>query len=112
LVVGMFVYQGKDENKEKNSAIWPLRMVGMLLTLLASCGLTNIHFTTFYQPLPMGTGAGGVIGALIQQITVEYLNLTGASLMLSALFLTGVTLFTGLSWIKLADTIGRFVLSG
>lgn len=113
LVMGVFVYQGnKNDTKEKNSAIWSLRAIGLILTLLASCGLTNIHFTTSYQPLPMGAGAGGVIGALIQYITVEYLNLTGASLMLSALFLIGVTLFTGLSWIKLADKIGGFVLSG
>src|SRR5690606_28752859 len=43
---------------------------------------------------------------------VGYLNLTGATIMLSALFLTGVTLFTGLSWVKIADLIGRFMLMG
>src|SRR5690606_13242777 len=90
--------------------IWSLRGIGLVLTLLSSCGLASIHVTTAYQVLPMSSG--GVIGALIQQAMVGHLNFTGASLILSALFLMGITLFTGLSWVKLVDTIGKFTLTG
>lgn len=110
-LMGIFIYKTKNEDdKDKNPIIWFLRVVGLIITLASSCGLTSIHINTTLQFLPMSSG--GVIGALVKQGMVGYLNLTGATIMLSALFLTGVTLFTGLSWVKIADLIGRFMLMG
>lgn len=111
LLIGTFIYKNNiAEHPDKNPIIWSLRGVGLLLTLLASCGLTSIHITQKLQALPMT--AGGVIGSLMKQATVSYLNLTGASIILAAFLLCGITLFTGFSWVKLVDIIGRYTLSG
>lgn len=111
LLMGTFIYKSKNEDDtDRNPIIWFLRVIGLIVTLVSSCGLTSIHINTALQFLPMSSG--GVIGALMKQGMVSYLNLTGATIILSALFLTGVTLFTGLSWVKIADLIGRFMLVG
>lgn len=111
LLMSIFIYKTKnEEDKDKNPIIWFLRVIGLIVTLVSSCGLTSIHVNTTLQFLPMSSG--GVIGALMKQGMVSYLNLTGATIILSALFLTSVTLFTGVSWVKIADLIGRFMFMG
>jgi S-DNA-T family DNA segregation ATPase FtsK/SpoIIIE len=91
---------------------WPmftLRFVGFLLTMVAGTGLAYMHFTTSSTPLP--EGAGGILGQITGSSSLDAFNPLGGTLILVALFLIGVTVFTDLSWIRLAEIIGATALT-
>ncbi len=81
-----------------------VRAAGFLLFLLAASGLGSMHFTVDDASLP--AGSGGILGDLVSDGLVAPFSLIGATLFLLALFLTGVTLLTGLSWLSVMDWLG------
>jgi S-DNA-T family DNA segregation ATPase FtsK/SpoIIIE len=85
-----------------------LRALGFLLTLCAGTALATLHFASSAS-LPLN--AGGILGDVIGRGLVGGFNFLGGTLLLAALFLTGVTLFTSLSWIQLMDGTGRIVMN-
>jgi len=85
-----------------------IRWAGFFLTVLAGCGLASLHFVVAPGQLPLS--AGGILGDLIGNWLVTPFSFLGATLFLLALFLTGITLFSGLSWLALMDRIGRLTL--
>ncbi len=105
---GWIIYQGKhyDLLAEPKSLIVP--GIGFILTLSAGCGLAIVHFMAESALLP--THAGGILGLWIGNGLVSIVNRLGATLILLALFFTGVTLLTGLSWLKLMDLLGYHTL--
>ncbi len=105
--VGWLLYRGTDGRDAQNGLQVLLRGLGLFLTIGAGAGLAYLHFQSA-QPLPQG--AGGILGDLIGSALVAAFNYLGATLFLLALFLSGVTLFTGLSWIWLMDVTGARVL--
>lgn len=108
--IGSFIYKPQNNEENRHPVVWSLRGVGFVFTLIASCGLAGLHVSIGFQPLPMNNG--GVIGALVGQGMVSYLNPTGATVILCSLFLIGITLFTGFSWIKLADKVAHMMWIG
>ena len=87
-----------------------VRWAGFLLTVASGCGLATLHFAITPGSLPLD--AGGVFGNLVGQNLAALFSFTGATLFLLALFLSGVTLFTGLSWLSVMDWTGRTTLIG
>ncbi len=77
--------------------------IGFVLALVGACGMASLHFTKASQAFASGGWVGNTAGAGL----VSAFNFTGATLFLLALFLSGVTLTTGLSWLKLMDRLGR-----
>lgn len=100
---GFYIY--KEETSQGSPLIWSIRGFGLLLALTSSCGLSTLHLVKSIQPLPMSTG--GLLGSIVKSGTVAYLNPLGASIILFALFLIGITLFTGLSWFDLMQGAGK-----
>ena len=84
-----------------------LRCTGILLTMLAGCLLAELHVAVPDGSLPAGVGAGGILGNLLQSLTLSAVGLTGVTMLALAAFLLGITLATGLSWIGLAEWLGR-----
>ncbi len=84
-----------------------LRGVGFILTMAAGSGLAYLHFHTA-AVLPLNTG--GILGDVVARGLVRAFSQLGATLFLLAMFLTGVTLFTGLSWFGLMDKVGARTL--
>ena len=84
------------------------RWAGFILTVLSAAALASLHFGGA-EDLP--EGSGGITGDLISSSGQAVLNSAGASLLLLALLLVGFTLFTGVSWLGLMDSIGGFVLN-
>lgn len=109
-VAGAYLYYDKKNQSTASSSMWMMRVMGLFFTLLASCGLITLHFTHTFQWLPMTMG--GVIGELIRNMILPYLNKIGSTLILFSLFLVGVTLLTGFSWLVLFEKIVRHVLKG
>lgn len=78
---------------------------GFVLVLLGACGLASLHFAPEATGVPFASG--GWFGSGVGSGLVAAFNFVGATLFLLLLFLSGVTLFTGLSWLRLMDAIGR-----
>lgn len=107
---GWLVYKGRRADGEWDLRVLGLRWLGFLLTVAAGCGLATLHFGTAPGEVPLN--AGGILGNLVGQGLARPFSFLGATLFLLALFLGGVTLFTGLSWLGLMDRIGRMTLLG
>ncbi len=104
---GLFVYRDLPQKAESNPLIWSVRSLGLLVALAASCGLIAIHISKT-ATLPMSTG--GLLGAAVNAVAVTYLSPIGATIILIASLLAGVTLFTGVSWLNILEVIGHYTL--
>jgi S-DNA-T family DNA segregation ATPase FtsK/SpoIIIE len=65
-----------------------------------------IRWSGFVLPLD----AGGILGQIAGNYFSQGLGFIGATVMHLALFLAGLTLFTGLSWLALVDNTGKYSL--
>ena len=99
---------GRSRRKAEEGISWVARWTGGLSTLGAGCALATLHFHA-HAGLPLD--AGGITGDLLGQSLAGAFSPLGATLFLLALFLTGFTLFTGLSWLTVMDVTGRFTLN-
>jgi len=82
-----------------------LRLLGLLLTVISACAISSINFDDFYI-----YSSGGVVGDVIVSMLLPQLNFVGSSLLLLCSFCIGLTLLTGISWLTVADELGRFVV--
>ena len=102
------LFKGEVQQHQLDSRELSIRLFGFVLTLAAGSGLAVMHFTVGVDSMPLG--AGGILGELVSTVLINAFSFLGATLFLLALFLTGVTFFTSLSWLWLMDTLGRFAL--
>ena len=84
-----------------------IRSVGFLLVVLAGTGLLAIRGSATTL-LPFGIG--GMLGETLAQVCQRAFGLPGSQLLMVALLLFGVTIFTDLSWARLLETVGRVTL--
>jgi len=106
---GWLVYRGRTPTGGIDVHVLSIRWAGFLLTVASGCGLATLHFYAAPGSLPLD--AGGVFGNLVGHGLESLFSFLGATLFLLALFLTGITLFTGLSWLSLMDWTGRVTLT-
>ena len=102
---GWLVYRGHTPTGGIDLHVLAIRWAGFLLTVGAGCGLAALRSGSSMGELP--AGSGGVLGDLIGNGMVSLVSPVGAALFLLALFLTGATLFTGISWLLVMDFIGK-----
>ena len=107
---GWLIFRQRIERHDIDYYALGIRGAGFLLTLALGCGLDwagrrGAAADTLHQ-------AGGIVGDVVGRSAIDALGPTGGILMMLALFLTGLTLFTGLSWLWLMDTVGRITLEG
>ena len=105
---GWLIHRERDHKSTHNLHLVVLRWIGFLLTLTAGCTLFTMHLPTVSVPLP--SGSGGILGIYIQNNLISVFSFIGGSLLLLAFVLSGVTLFTGISWLKVMDSIGGVFL--
>lgn len=105
---GWLFYQGRHHDllAEPKHLLWPT--VGFVLTIVAGCGLAIVHFAAESALLP--SHAGGILGTWVGNSLKNVISSLGATLFLLAMFFLGVTLLTGLSWLKLMDILGFHTL--
>lgn len=104
------VLRQPNQDLSENIHILALRWVGFLLTLAAGTALIDLYGV--HEGLVFPAGPGGVLGRFLSASLVVGFNSTGSSLLLLALFLTGFTLFTGLSWLTVMDYVGGWTIDG
>ncbi|MDD3449341.1 MAG: DNA translocase FtsK 4TM domain-containing protein [Gammaproteobacteria bacterium] len=105
---GWLVFQGRQGEMATQWTRFSLRAAGFVVTVATGCGLAWLHFDTPAMVLPQSSG--GILGEVVGGGLHAMFNFMGSTLLLLALFLTGVTLFTGLSWFGLMDAVGRITL--
>ncbi len=88
-----------------------LRGLGFLFTLASACGIASLYDNQVVSSLPQHVTAGGIFGDLVKNGMIYAFNQLGATLLLLAVFFSGFTLFTNLSWLKLMDITGAITLN-
>ena len=105
---GMILVKTRDLSAEDRYQMLVVRWSGFVLTLISGCALSSLHFSV--QPGAMPLDAGGILGQIAGNYFSQALGFVGATVMHLALFLAGLTLFTGLSWLALIDNVGKYTL--
>ncbi len=108
VVMGWMLFSARFTSAPLDKVVLATRIGGFLLALVTSCGLATLHF---YNPA-LRESAGGILGQLVGNGMESALGLLGATLLMLALWLASISLFTGLSWLDAMDWTGRQVLNG
>ena len=111
VLVAFWAFKVLRERHAGLAGSWPLfslRLVGFVLTMMSGTALAYMHFSGAGLSLP--EDAGGILGQVVGQASLAAFNALGGTLVMVALFLIGVTVFTDLSWIVLAERLGALVL--
>ena len=107
-VAGWALFQGRTGLETTDHRSLGFRGLGFLLALASSCGLATLHFAPGDYP----NSAGGVLGSMLGESLAAAMSFLGATLLLLAVWLGSVSLFTGVSWLDAMDRIGHGVLDG
>ncbi|EJM6932619.1 DNA translocase FtsK [Salmonella enterica] len=83
-----------------------LRLIGVLALILSSCGLAAINADDIWY-----FASGGVIGSLLSTTLQPLLHSSGGTIMLLCIWAAGLTLFTGWSWVSIAEKLGGWLLN-
>ena len=85
-----------------------LRWGGFIATIVAGASIFYLHWLRSGIELPGTTG--GILGQEVGDALLAAFGNSGSTLLLLAVLLAGVTLFTGISWIALLDLVGKYSL--
>ncbi|MFV0262193.1 MAG: DNA translocase FtsK [Kluyvera sp.] len=83
-----------------------LRLIGVLALILTSCGLAAINADDIWY-----FASGGVIGSLLSTALQPMLHSSGGTIALLCIWAAGLTLFTGWSWVSIAEKMGSWILN-
>ena len=110
LLVGYRVWMlFRERELNKISPNWLLtKFIGLVLVFIGVCGLFAINKVV---AVDLPAGAGGILGYSIADFGQAAFNITGTRVCLLALFLFGITMFTGLSWLATMDKIGAISIA-
>ena len=84
-----------------------IALLGFFLLLISSCGLEAMRFHSSQAALPLAPG--GMLGYEVGRLAATQLGFSGGTLILIALFAAGVSLFTGVSWLRIAEGVGTLL---
>ncbi|AOV96553.1 cell division protein FtsK [Edwardsiella hoshinae] len=105
LVLCWVAYRKRDDNGYVDYFAIAVRLIGMLALVVASCGLAALNVDDLYY-----FASGGVIGSLISSAALPLLGSIGATLAMLGTWAVGLSLFTGWSWLTIAEKIGATLL--
>ena len=102
----ILVFQHRYESIVWNGWLFALRAVGFVLLLCSGAALAHVHFPD-PEIVPKNFN---ILGGLLGDALTSVLNVEGATLLLLACFLFGLTIYANLSWFKIMDGIGALTL--
>ena len=106
--LGWMLYREQKTQIELTKLDFGLRFSGFLATLVTSCALSTLHFSSE----GFSSSAGGIIGKALGESLVDVMKLLGASTLLFCLWVASLSLFLGISWINVMDRVGHWCLVG
>jgi len=84
-----------------------IALSGFVVLVLASCGLEAMRFWSLKAALPLAPG--GMFGIEVGRYVTQFLGYTGGTLILLVLVMIGFSLFTGASWLGIAEKAGTLL---
>lgn len=102
------IFRERNTGREFDGLLLALRVLGLALLMVGGTGLIALQQTGDAN-LPFSEG--GLLGATVSNSLNSAFSFIGASLILLASLLFGLTVFTDLSWIRLMDAIGLVTLT-
>lgn len=106
MLAGWLVFSARGTGEPLDRSLLLTRFGGFALALVTSCGLATLHFNT----PELRESSGGVLGELVGYGLEDSLGMIGATLLLLSLWLAAISLFAGVSWLAVMDTIGKKIL--
>lgn len=103
------VFLGRHSEHSFNGLMLLVRFIGFILVIVACTTLVSLQYGEQSQYLPSSNG--GILGASMAEAMEGLFGYVGANLLMLALGLFGMTIFTDLSWLWLIDTLGYLTLS-
>ncbi len=103
---GWLIFLERRSAEPLNKREFAARFAGFLATLGSSCGLASLHFSG--RGLP--ETAGGILGQIVGVGLASFMEPLGATLILLAIWLASVSLFSGISWLAVMDAVGHWTL--
>ena len=82
-----------------------LRLIGVLALVVTTCGLAALNVDDIWY-----FASGGVIGSLVSNAMAPWFSSAGGTLTLLCVWAAGITLYTGWSWLTIAERIGGVVM--
>ena len=110
LLSGWRLFQLRRHKEPFNQLVFSLRGIGIVLGFIGGCAIARMHFYAGSALPNEVRGAGGILGDAIGSLVLDATGDTGSTLLMLAMLIIGLTLYTGLSWIWLIDTIGQITL--
>ncbi|MEE9494737.1 MAG: DNA translocase FtsK 4TM domain-containing protein [Gammaproteobacteria bacterium] len=104
---GWLLVRHNDEEEQSDLQVLLVRWSGFLMTVAAGSGLATLNV---HRHVNLPLDAGGILGDLTGNNLASLLSFVGTSLLLLAVLLAGLTLFTGISWFKVMDITGKYTL--
>ncbi len=111
IVSGWRLFITRKANQPFNQLLFSLRGIGVITGLIGGCAIAWMHFHAGSALPHEVRGAGGILGNAIGSILLDMTGNTGSTLLMLSLFLIGITLYTGLSWISVMDRTGQLTLT-
>ncbi|MEM7279792.1 MAG: DNA translocase FtsK 4TM domain-containing protein, partial [Pseudomonadota bacterium] len=105
--LGWMLYREQKTQHVYTKTDYWLRVGGFVLTLVTSCALSTLHFS----PVGFNETAGGIIGQIVGHWLESVMKLLGASTLLFVIWVASLSLFLGISWFSVMDSIGRWCLA-
>ena len=106
----VLVFRDRAHHKNLDWLLISMRTVGLILVMITGTGIAAMHYSGGESVLPYSNG--GLLGSSISSFAEGAFSYTGGTLLMLALFLFGLTIFTDLSWFALMDELGRLTLIG
>jgi len=99
--------RGRTESLGFSWALFGFKALGLMLLVVSACGLATLHFEVADDASYM---AGGMLGALVADLSTPVLAVLGTTLVLFATFLFGLTITAAISWLEFIDKVGAATL--
>jgi DNA segregation ATPase FtsK/SpoIIIE, S-DNA-T family len=110
--LGVQIYRLFRHSQSDRLLSWPMvaiKAIGIVLLVTGACTLATLHF---HMPSGSSWPAGGLIGAAMADASVPVLAMLGSTMVYIALFLFGLTITFGISWLQVVDRTGYWSLHG
>ncbi|MCZ6804274.1 MAG: DNA translocase FtsK 4TM domain-containing protein [Proteobacteria bacterium] len=111
LTSGWRLFQLRCKREPFSQLLLSIRGFGILFGIIGGCGIAWMHFYAGGALPHEVRGAGGILGDVVGSKILNATGNTGSTLLMLSMFIIGLTLYTGLSWLLLMDATGKLTLN-